>query len=62
MKDIVLPFDRDQRYFFFRNILWNYGQFFLSKEDYKKIGKPKKVAAVFGGAWLASFYGLKYIT
>jgi len=46
--------------FFFMNMLWNHPLQILSKEDYKKLGGPKKVAFSFSLVWGGAFYLLSY--
>lgn len=58
-KHVEFPLTYDQRYQLFRQILWQFSFGYISEEDYKTIGRPKKVAAVGALAWGACFMGLQ---
>ena len=51
MQGLKLPLKVEQRHFIYKQLIWWCSVSVLSKEDYFKISRPKKVASVQFGFW-----------
>ena len=58
---IKFPLTKDFKMHVFKEMIWNYSLMFIEVEDYKKIGRPKKVAASFIAVWGGVGFYLKYL-
>lgn len=57
---VRLPFTQEQRYFQFRQMMWNYGRHVISEDDWKLSARPKKQILGFGLFWGAIAAALRY--
>lgn len=58
--DVVFPLTEDQRYYFFRTMVWHHTKKILSDEDYKRMSRPKMISFFFASIWGCTFYYLQH--
>ena len=60
-RGVEFPLSFNQRYYLFRQILWNYNVGYLEPQDYKALSRPRKVATFAAFLWIGGFLGLQQL-